>query len=368
MRAATVYRSLNLWPILGVVAALTLAGDAVHLSTAANGQTVAATVFVRQAGRVLNPVAKSPRYLVWESGPLSARGVPTLLRQRDLGTGSIRTLAQNADRNAGVAVTRRWVAYVAATPSPTLFIVRHDGSQRHAIGHNVSTPIASRGVRLAWADQTNKRQRIYVANLASGHRWLAAAFRRCVQRRCYRIDYVTLGQGGVVFTRGAVGPQPSFVLRRRFRMKAVEAVRLPGDPQPDLARSSAGALYYYFGHGWYRWDFGHPHPTLTRFKGSSQVDIVGFEQGTWYLIGGNRCHPSLRIVRPSGRATTLMSARRAARRAAVPLSDCVLLTSTLISAAGVGVVTAWAFEPNYSINAHVDFGLVGAIESIRLIR
>jgi hypothetical protein len=32
--------------------------------------------------------------------------------------------------------------------------------------------------------------------------------------------------------------------------------KLANDPQPDLARSSAGAYYYWLRHGWMRWNFG----------------------------------------------------------------------------------------------------------------
>jgi hypothetical protein len=361
-RRAVSAATLSAWSMLAIVTASGLARNTIDRPTAAKAGVVANLV-MRQAGKALAPVAQSSRYLVWVSGPANADTALTLLMQRDLNERRTRTLARNVDPNAGIAVTRSWVAYVAGGATGTLYIVRHDGSHQHAIGHHVVTQIASRGVRVAWADQTGQGQRVYVYNLATDHRWLAAALPRCVRNNCYRIDYVTLAESGIVFTRGAVGPQPSYVIRRRFGAKLVERVRLPGDPQPDLAPSSAGALYYYFGHGWYRWDFKHSRPALTRFKGYDQVNIAGLERENWYLVSGTNCRRSLRLIDASGRATTILSARRAARLAAARKGDCAQLTGVQISKARV--LTAWTFQPTYAINAHTDFGLVGAIERTR---
>ena len=305
-----------------------------------------------------SPLGASPRYLVWESGPVNAGAVPTLLVQREVPTGRIRTLARTPDPSYGIATTRNWVVYVADRSSPTLLAVHHDGSGRRVLGTNLATAIASRGERVAWAEQSNQLQRIYVDDLVTGRKWLAARLPRCVQKRCYRVDAITLADRGVVFTRGAIGPQPSYVVRRAFDGKLV-SFALPGDPQPDLAASSDGALYFYFGHGWYRWDFGHARPTPARIPTSATTSVLAFDHGNWYLRTDPGCRPTLSVIRPDGRRAVLTSPRTASKLIGAPPSDCAHLTDLAI--AGTELFTGWTSQPSYSINSHVDLGLVGAI-------
>lgn len=316
-------------------------------------------LLARQSGRALTPIAVSRGFLVWEAGPVNDETVPTNLRQRDLRTGRTRTLASNIDPTFGIASTTGWVVYVADRPNPTVFAVHHDGSHRHALAKDVATPMESRGELVAWSEQKGATQRIVVANLATGRLWQAARLARCVHARCYRVDFVTLADRGVVWTRGAVGPQPSFVMRRRFGAGKAETWELPGDPQPDLAASSAGALFYYYAHGWYRWDFGVASPTLTSFRGSREQSVLAFEHGSWYLRRDVACRPSLLLARSGGKTAALTTAAAAVRLARVPKGDCVQLVDLVLT--GRTATTAWTFQPSYAINAHVDFGLTGAV-------
>ena len=124
-----------------------------------------------------------------------------------------------------------------------LVAVRHDGSDRTMLARSVVAPIASRGDLVAWAEQTRGLQRVVVRNMRSGHVWVAARMRPCSHGRCYRIDAVTLAEHGVVFDRGSIGSQPSLLVRRAFGGARAASVPIANDPQPDLAPSSAGALY-----------------------------------------------------------------------------------------------------------------------------
>jgi hypothetical protein len=188
-------------------------------------------------------IAFTQRYLTWQSGTGDEGAVGVF--QRDLRTKRQRKLAAPVHPEYGLASTRGWVVYAAKLHS--LIAVRHDGSRRRTLSANLAAPFAGRGERVAWAELDRDTYRVFVRNMATGKQWLAARLPRCVSTRCYRIDGVTLADRGVVFTRGAIGPQPSFIVRRAFTDPAPTSVALPGDPQPELATSSAGALYYWFG-------------------------------------------------------------------------------------------------------------------------
>jgi hypothetical protein len=179
---------------------------------------------------------------------------------------------------------------------------------------------------------------------------------RCVHGKCFRLDAVTLANAGVVFTRGAIGPQPSHIVERPFA-GSPRQVTLAGDPQPDLAPSAAGAVYNFFGHGWYRWDFTAAKPVRTRFGGNTSV--LGYEQGTWYLGVGPVCARRLLGARAGGAPTPVLTALRAKRVARVPAGDCATLIAVQPTARGV--LTSWAFIPTISNTAHIDFDLVGAL-------
>jgi len=86
-----------------------------------------------------------------------------------------------------------------------LFAVRHDGFGRRTLTANLAAPFAARGERVAWAELDQDTYRVVVRNMATGKQWIAAKVPRCVATRCFRIDGVTLADGGVVFSRGAIG-------------------------------------------------------------------------------------------------------------------------------------------------------------------
>jgi hypothetical protein len=195
--------------------------------------------------------------------------------------------------------------------------------------------------------------------MTSGTEWLAARLPRCLGARCYRIDFVTLADRGVVFSRGAIGPQPSVIVRRGFDDARPSTVSIADDPQPDLAPSSAGALYYAYGRGWFRWDFGSRAPRLTRFRGATEAPVLRLQGGDWYLRSGQSCRPSLLVMLASGRRLTVGSPGGRRGLARTPGSDCGELTDLVLTPRDV--ITAWAYRPPYSIASHVDFGLVGAV-------
>ena len=195
---------------------------------------------------------------------------------------------------------------------------------------------------MAWADQDAKRQRVYVRDMSTGTRWLAASLPRCVGGRCYRIDAVGLADQGVVFVRGAIGPQPSFIVRRGFSDAKPTSLAVPNDPQPDLSPSSAGALYYAFARGWYRWDFGRPDARLTRFRGALQTPVLLNEGGDWFVRAAAPCKGALQRFRGTGSAAIVGAAERVLALAGVPADDCADVLALQVS--GDRLVTTWSLH------------------------
>ena len=328
-------------------------------ASAAHEPSEPTRLLVRRQDRALRPAAASPGYLVWGSGGIESESVTTALVQRDLHSKATRVLAPATRPDFGVASTAKWVVYVTGEGSLTVVAVSHDGTRRHVLGNGLIAPVASRGERVAWAQEHAGVQRVFVQNMATGRKWLAARLPRCVAGRCYRIDFVTLADRGVVFSRGAIGPQPSLIVRRAYIDAKPTTVPVPNDPQPDLAPSSEGALYYAYSRGWYRWDFGRRLPRLTQFKGPDQAPILRYERGDWYLRGGKSCRPSVRVLSPKGPQVVISSPGGKTGLARTPASDCAEMTDLVLT--HTDVITAWVFRPPYAITAHNDFGLVGVL-------
>ena len=173
-----------------------------------------------------------------------------------------------------------------------------------------------------------------------------------------RIDAVTLADDGVVFDRGAIGPHPSLIVRRRLRDAKPTIARLKNDPQPDLAPSSAGAFYFWLQHGWMRWDFGRLHPHPTHLNGLRWW-VVGYEHGRLLLRTGTKCRPRL-VVRVRGKRTqavTSPTSTPASPKNFGPL--CALMTG--FAWQGRRLLVARAIIPRISLTAANDVGLVGVV-------
>ena len=319
-----------------------------------------AVVLVREPDRTPHSIAFSRGYLVWESGGEDETDVAAL-RQRDLRTGRLRLLAQPVISNYGLAATASWVVYAGGGGATTLFAVRHDGSGRHVLSRQLVAPIASRGELVAWAEQDQHNQRVFVRNMATGTRWLAARVPRCVGGRCYRIDAVTLAERGVVFARGAIGPQPSLIVRRAFTDKTTTSRAVPHDPQPDLAPSSAGALYYVFGRGWYRWDFGQPHPQPTRFQAAQQPPVLRFEHGDWFVRTVSKCGHGLLLIRADGSKSELQTSKRVIALAHINGRGCADLLDLTLSR--TRAISGWAFRLKSADPYPVEVSLLGLVLS-----
>jgi hypothetical protein len=149
------------------------------------------------------------------------------------------------------------------------------------------------------------------------------------------------------------------IVRRGFRDATPREVAISDDPQPDLVPSSAGALYYVFARGWYRWDFGQDHPEPTSFVGAAPAALLRYEHGRWLLLAKGRCREDV-VVRPPQGPPVPLGAPGALR--SVAPSDghgCIALSA--FAWTGRQTLTAWSIQPKAQIQAHTDAGLVGVI-------
>ncbi|MEK6276333.1 MAG: hypothetical protein AABM30_13530 [Actinomycetota bacterium] len=324
-------------------------------------------ILAKVGGVAIAPIALGPRHLVWEAGAIEGNDTSTVLVQRDLRSGRTTTLARNVARAFGLAATSDWVVYATGRLGTTIMAVRHDGSDRRILAASAIAPISSRGDLVAWAEGDTSRQRVVVRDMASGKEWTAAEMPACVEGRCYRIDAVALADRGIVFSRGAIGPHPSFVVRRGFADSEPTELKVPNDPQPDLVPSSAGALYYVLSRAWYRWDFGDIRPRLARLPATAAISLIRREGNHWFLHTRKECRSGLLVDDGRGRRIAVASADQVLAFASSRRQHgsshgqdvCVLLDQVMW--AGSQPVSAWTLASEESEEEHSNEGTVGIV-------
>lgn len=314
----------------------------------------------------IGALASSARYLVWEQARFAPRFPSTAqLLERDGRTLRVTRLASDGIPQFGLAVTSKWVAYGASRPAgnTTLLAIRHGGRDRVTLTRSLIAPVASRGERVAWAEQSGETQRIVVRDMRTGTNWIAAQLPRCRQGRCYRIDAVDLAANGVVFDRGAIGTQPSLIMRRRFHGSKLEALRVPRDPQPDLARSETGALFYWLGHGWRRWDFGRTTPVPAAPPGDPWWILASENRRMLLSANSPQCRERI-ALRTSGGRTFPLAAPTSSPASPKGFGRlCRLLSG--FSWSGGRLLIAWTIIPDISLRTHVGVGAVGVVVATR---
>lgn len=306
-------------------------------------------------GRAVKQVAADGHRLVWETGPLEGVNTGTALFQRKDG-GRARLLARNVNSNYGLAVASGWIVYAEGGARTRLAAVRPDGSRKIVLARWLAAPFAARGKLVAWIDQAGQQQRVVVRDMATGRLRVVARPRRCQDGHCYQVEQIALADRGVVFTRDSTGPDLSLVVRIRFSTNVRTRVQLHHDPQPNLVPSSAGALYYVLGRGWYRWDFGG-QPRRTVFRANPPSPLLGYERGRWLLATRRGCDFTVTAVDRSGRHSVIVSPRRLKRVLPAGPRRCVILQAA--SWLGRQPLTAWAVIPRNSSEEHSDEGLFG---------
>jgi hypothetical protein len=173
---------------------------------------------------------------------------------------------------------------------------------------------------------------------------------------------VIVARDGVVFDLGSVGQgYPSLIARRSFESGRTELTPVANDPQPDLARSAEGALYYQLRRGWFAWNFGADHPRPIAGVRTWLLETQGSRQ---LVLKGQACGARLGLVDSSGRTTSLPAPR------ATPVSPtqfgplCRQLTGVVWNSNDLMI--SWAFTPKISLQGHDEVGLASLITKLRL--
>jgi hypothetical protein len=336
------------------MARLALVAVSVALSAAGAAAASPSSQRLAQLPRVdVASLAVHGRYVVWEA---TFGNRPAPLVQLDRVSGARRTLARATLPFFGVAATSNAVVYARSLGNGVAAVsVGHRGSTEVVLSDSLVTPLVSSGDRVAWADEAGGVQRVVVRDTATGRDWVAARMRSCTGGRCYRIGAVALADRGVVFVRDAVGAQPSQVVRREYGAPAPAVFAVAHDPQPDLAPSSAGALFYALGRGWLRWDFGRPQPMGLGMQRSGW--ILGLDHGRLLRLGGSRCQSTLSVV--AGLGSTTVDPPTAPRASRQFGTVCRVLGPVVWS--GAELVSAWSVLPEASLQVHKDVGLVSVL-------
>jgi hypothetical protein len=323
-------------------------------------------VLVVVSGAAAGPVGSDADHVVWESGPLETDSIQPVLHDRVLSTGKTTTIARKVDPLYGVASTTRSVFFARTAPGGTqLLRVSHGGGRSRVLTGSLAAPIASRGDVVAWAEETDASQRVVAMNARTGRQWEVASMPRCTVSGCYHIGAVTVSDAGIVFTRDAVGQQPSQVVRRGFADEALESIDIVDDPQPDLVPSSTGALYYVLSRGWYRWDFGERDAQPVAFDGGPTTRLLRFEDGRFYSLTRMGCSYRIETRAADGTGVRSLVTPEGLRDGArAPAGACKQLAS--FAWTGRQPLTAWAIAWASAAARHEDEGLSGAVVAGRL--
>ncbi len=290
-------------PALALVAALLglalLAGcDLDGDGSEAFSPTVAAPMPVTPAGFVavedgleITQLAAGGGYVTWTTKFEDIAEAD--VRQVDMKTGKLTTVAHGAIALNGLASTRDWVVYALHPGAPVLYARSHDGTRARVLGRNVVGLLGARGDLVAWAQADGDEHRVVVEEMSTERQWVAATLPRCEEGRCFRIDAVSVSDGGVAFARGAIGAHPSQIWRRSFPDGELENVPVPNDPQPDLVPSSSGPAFTILGGRVRTWPFGRAAAEDDDLAGAAGAAVLGHERGWWFVSAGAGQSPGI---------------------------------------------------------------------------
>jgi hypothetical protein len=342
-------------------AAIMSATGWVAIRAVAEADALSPGALVVAKGKAVKQVAADDRRLVWETGPLEGESSETTLLGRTLPGGRKRVLVRNVKSTYGLALVAGWVVYADGGLRTRLRAISPDGSKNVILSRWLATPFAARGRSIAWIEQVGRQQRVVVRDMGGSRVRLTSRMSRCERGHCYRLGEVTLADRGVVFTRDSTNPDLSWVVRIRFSNRSLSKVQIRNDPQPDLVPSSAGAVYFAFGRGWYRWDFGR-RPMGTRFRANPPTPLLGYERGRWFLSTRRGCDLGVVAIDSGGRHSggrhhVVVSPRHVRWLVSSRTPRCVLLQA--FQSNGRHLLTAWALVPPVSSEEHSDKGLLG---------
>jgi hypothetical protein len=321
-----------------------------------------ATGILAERGFSAGPIASTGTHLFWEAAR-DQEGGDVFLVGRNLPTRETRVLAHNLSPLFGLASTSDSLVFAMHGSAGTdLVTTDFTGGHRRVLSNSLAAPFDARGDLVAWAEQVGARQRVVTLNLRTGRRLVVLDEARCRRTRCYRIDRVTVARDGVAFDLGSVGQgYPSLVARRSWSGARTEFTPVPHDPQPDLARSAEGALYYQLRRGWFEWKFGEDRP---RAVAGAKTWLLEAQGGRRLVLRGGACGAGIGVRDSSGRVTPLPAPRSSPASPTQFGPLCRQLTGLVWS--GNRLLIGWSFTPKISLQGHTDVGLSGLITMLRV--
>jgi hypothetical protein len=319
---------------------------------------------VAARGFSIGPIAATKRHLFWEAAR-GEEGGEIFLLGRDLETGTTRVLADGVSQAFGIATTPDTLLFAARGSAGTeLTATDLRGGHRRVLSRSLLAPFDARGDVVAWAEPNGSRQRVVVRNMRSGRQSVAMDAPRCRRARCYRIDRVTVAREGVAFDLGSIGQgYPSLIARRRWSDTKTSFISVPDDPQPDLVRSAAGALFYQLQRGWVEWNFDEDRPRVTSVRGARPW-MLAAQGGRRLVVTGSTCKTGVGVLRADGRVAALPAPSSTPASPTRFGALCRQLTG--IAWTGNRLLLAWAFTPKISLEGHSAAGLSAIITAARV--
>ncbi len=305
-------------------------------------------------------MAVAGSYLAWEdegddTGPLG-------LKERNLRTNKTQLLARNGLPEYGLGSTTGQVVFAEPRGDQVALIaVPHGGGRRLVLTQNLAAPFDARGRRVAWADVAGTMLRVAVHDFSTKKSTVLARFRRCTTKGCHNIDRVVVDGNSVMFDLSGIAGAPSLVIDIAFDSKKKHVTVIPNDPQPDLARSSSGALYYALDRGWFHWQ-PPARPKLTRYR-TVATWLLDSEGGRLlYVSGGNQCVQQLFVRSSRGRLYRVPIPRNIPKDTKAFGRVCMTVSGFAWS--GRQLYLGWTLVPQVSLGSHREPGLAGVITHV----
>jgi hypothetical protein len=254
---------------------------------AARGQRLPMkTIAVVKDGGTLSDMAIGGGYIVWSTIHIET-GAGSLYERRIEG-GPVRTLnGPEVVYPSGLGSGPKGVYVVTGTETQNVMLLPHGGGTMTPVVRNLVAPLSQRGDLIAYArGLADGSREIGVIDTATGKRRAIATDRACEDGVCSRIDQVELTDDAVVWTEGAIGDHPSFLVRESLSGGQPTRLRIANDVQPDLASGNGPVPFRKLGCAWQTWDGSAT--AAAAFDVPRAGQLIALNSGTWYgTLGGD---------------------------------------------------------------------------------
>jgi cupredoxin-like protein len=293
----------------------------------------ATTIAVLSDGGTLSNVAIGGGYVVWSS--VESENGGSTLYERKIDGGQVEVLnSPPVVYPAGLASGPNGVYVVGGDTTQDLLLIPHGGGAAKRVLTNLIAPLSEHDDKIGYAiGLPGGRREVGVLSMRDGSRQVIATSPQCMHGRCNRIDQVELTNDAMVWTEGAIGTHPSYLLRRPLGGGPISRLEITNDQQPDLAAGDDAVPFRRLGCAWQMWNGSTTSRAL--FDAPDNGQLIGIDRGSWYGTLG-------------GQGQTVVS--RGAR-------DMVLDRAALVDHGGAGLYGGFALSGDYAV---VGWNVYGA--------